>query len=121
MTCVKFKLRLAAPNLRRVGRYGQPPAGSEWAVAVGARAEPRRHEWTGNRVLALPTVRPGSATFLAEIGYPVLWVQTTDGPAQVVIGYAQRATVTICLALLAGFIGGLVFGGAAEERYGYTG
>ena len=75
-------------------------------------------------MLALPTVHlsnTGSATFLAEICYPALWVHTTGGPALIVVGCAQRAAVMICLALLAGFIGVLFFGGPAEERYGHTG
>jgi len=59
-------------------------------------------------VPALPTVHlsnTGNATFRAEIDYLVLRVHTTGGPALMVVGNAQRATVTICLALLAGFIG----------------
>jgi uncharacterized membrane protein len=48
-------------------------------------------------------------------------VHDTGGPALIVVGYAQRAAVMMCLALLAGFVGVLFFGGAAKEQYGHTG
>jgi hypothetical protein len=75
-------------------------------------------------VPAWPTVQlssTGSATFLAEICYPALWVPTTVGPALIWSGLRPAGSGDD----LPGTSGRIhrrpVFGGAAEERYGHTG